>query len=122
VSKPIRIDSDVEIFLRRNGAFGQTYSDVLRRLLSLPTRKKEKRLAGRSLYRLLGYSACAVIRWMRDHGWSFAEVRKVMDSYSVEVSDKTIECQLQENREGSPAKLTADQAKELNIRRRATAS
>lgn len=66
-----------------------------------------------------GHSVTAVIRWMASVGWKFAESKKVLESFKdVQVSDATIRAQLGGWKErGEPAKLTADQIKDLNKRK-----
>jgi hypothetical protein len=54
---------------------------------------------------------------MRDDGWSHADVRRVFDSYELEIDDKTIDCQLWAGREGAVADLTKEQVKELRERK-----
>ena len=127
----IRIDDDVNAFIREQGRFGESYSDVLRRLLlgfvSTPhigsTQQTDRQVEEQARSqtapsKLFGHSVCAVIRWMRDDGWVHAEVRKVLNSYELNhYSDSTISAQLRPLREGATAKLSAEQISELRNRR-----
>lgn len=126
----IRIDDDVNAYIREQGKFGESYSDVLRRLLpgfestqttmSHQQNGQVEELAGSegSRSKLFGHSVCAVIRWMGHDGWKFADARKVLNSYGLEdTSDTTIRCQLPPGKRGTPAKLSEEVSKELRDRK-----
>ena len=124
MSTTIRIDDDVEAYIHQHGKFGESHSDVLRRLLPNFERKPVvyPKPDSRTRYpKLFGHSTCAVIRWMGQEGWSFKQARQVLDSYENGVNDITVRAHLNyttQNR-GEPAKLTPPQIKELTDRKKA---
>lgn len=70
-------------------------------------------------YRILGYDACAVIRWMGKHSWTFREAAPVVARFPgcLELAQNTVRCQLSGGRDGSrgePAALTGAETDLLN--------
>jgi hypothetical protein len=130
--KMIPLDDDVDAYIREHGRFGESYSDVFRRrLLDFPAQQQTSPEVAthpssppqvtdnrRKRFLLFGQSACAVIRWMGQQGWKFAEVRRVLNGCGLhDVNDVTIYCQLQWEKRGAPANLSEDEIRELLSRR-----
>jgi hypothetical protein len=117
MAKSIRIDDDVLDYIAEHGKFGETHSDVLRRLIPNFPVPNGKATQGKSkLAPIFGHSVVSVIRWMGGEGWSEEAVRKVLAALDIEAKDNTIKTQLYHGKKGTleQAKLTVKQATELN--------
>jgi hypothetical protein len=129
MSNTIRIDDDVDAYIRHYGKFGESHSDVLRRLLpdfdaflTAPTAKERPANANtRKRYLWHGHEACRIIRRLDKEGWTKAEIRKVFNSYDElrKVSDTTITCQTGKagKKRGPPAEMTVAEVEELSARK-----
>jgi hypothetical protein len=126
----ITLDDDVDAFIRVHGKFGETYSDVFRRLLPgfgdplhesaevIYVHKGEEASNAPARDKLFGHSVCAVIRWMGREGWRYPDVRRVLNSYGLDhYSDTTIYCQLRWENRGVPADLSDAEIAQLRERR-----
>lgn len=81
--------------------------------------KDNKGGRGRVLYRIFGYSASSVIRWMGNHGWEYYQARYVTKKYNANMCDLAVRVNVTDGKEGSfkygpMATLTREQERELN--------
>lgn len=69
-------------------------------------------------YRIFGFHATAVIRWMGTDAWTEKDTRVALNRLGLkDISDNTIKAQLRAGRDGTrgdPAKLSKDQDERLN--------
>lgn len=111
-----RIDEDVLAYIAEHGKFGETHSDVLRRLLpNFPVSHGSEKKKKKNFEPLYGHSVVSVIRWMGGHGWTEEAARMVLTALGREVKSSTVKTQIYYGKKGikDQAKLTPDQIKEL---------
>jgi len=112
----VRLDDDVVAYFKERGRFGESYSDVLRRLLpefrgtqELQTHEKNESQSSSSedsSSTVFGYKPSNVVRSLGAMGWNEEEVRRLLVRLKIPLKPATVKTQIAWGRQwgkGNPA-------------------
>lgn len=97
MSTTIRIDDDIIDYFKEHGKFGETHSDVLRRLLPgfQTSEQSSTEASSRNTYPLLfGFSLSSVVRALGALGWSEEQARRALLGRGIAANAAMIKTQI----------------------------